>query len=220
MSEKRRKDLTTDQRMAKAEVAIENTLNLQEIQELFTPVGYSPERMLIGKDKFTNVVKLIAKQKDEYGEKYAATEAVHEARVIANKVYMRTLKMARILLSGKHGNESLGLTGARKESIPAWFMQADTFYVNLIGNQKFLDAMAPTGKTVESFKADHLLIQAVKTALQKQENETGEAEESTLLRDEALDDFFAWMHDFYEFADIALEDHPQWKERLGILERS
>lgn len=54
----------------------------------------------------------------------------------------------------------------------------------------------------------------------RQEKEKGEAQAATKERDAKLDALDQWFDDFKEIAIIALDDSPQWREKLGFLERS
>jgi len=64
------------------------------------------------------------------------------------------------------------------------------------------------------------LVQAVAEANAVQEKEKGEAQEATKLRDAALDDLDQWMSDFIAIARLALEERPQYLEKLGVVEPS
>lgn len=54
----------------------------------------------------------------------------------------------------------------------------------------------------------------------QQKKETGEAQEATGIRDNALDKLAHWLSDFRAVAKVALDDSPQQLEKLGILART
>ena len=49
-----------------------------------------------------------------------------------------------------------------------------------------------------------------------QAKEMGEAQAATKERDAALDDLDQWLSDFNTVAKIALKNHDQWIEKLGL----
>lgn len=221
MAENNYKNLTPAERVAKGGTAVNAVISIPEIQECFTMLGHTPEVMNNGLNLHDSVIRLMAKQVSEYGEQYAATENLHMKWAIAKKWYNRNLKLARIFLKDDpHAVTSLVLNGRRKGSVTGWCKDANLFYSNMVNNPVFIDKMSHTGCSAEAILNDHQLVKDVEMAQVKQNDESGEAQAATLARDNAIDEFLEWTAVFYEIADIALEDHPQWKERLGILERS
>ena len=61
---------------------------------------------------------------------------------------------------------------------------------------------------------------AVETAQAAQIKETGEAQAATREHDDAVAALRGFMSDFYCVAEVATEDQPQLREKLGMLERS
>ena len=53
-----------------------------------------------------------------------------------------------------------------------------------------------------------------------QKKKIGEAQQSTKARDVAIDKLDDWMSDFIAIARVALEEKPQFLEKLGIVEPS
>ena len=61
-----------------------------------------------------------------------------------------------------------------------------------------------------------LLVQAVVEANLAQEKEKGNAQDATKARDTKFDALDTWMADFRAIARVALDEHPQWLEKLGL----
>lgn len=64
------------------------------------------------------------------------------------------------------------------------------------------------------------MVEALSTACQQQLQRIGEAQDATEKRDEVLKEIDDWMKDFKAAARLALKDHPQWLEILGIKVKS
>jgi hypothetical protein len=87
------------------------------ISQALARCGYNKERLQQGMDLYSKVQDLNAAKEDEYGDQYAATDALVTARVEANKMYMKHLTFARIAFKKEPQIEnSLMLKGARADS--------------------------------------------------------------------------------------------------------
>ena len=64
------------------------------------------------------------------------------------------------------------------------------------------------------------LADAVIVARKAQATTIGDKQNATDERDQAFDELAAWMSDYLAAARVALEDHPQWLEKLGVLART
>ena len=210
-------DQSIDERLLEAQVATSNAMSDPEILAALTELGYNAEKITAGKNLTEEVANLIFAQKKEYGEQYEATETVKNAWTAADKAYMKTLKIARIALRDNvKAQNALALTGIRKKSISGWLEQAEVFYRNLLGDEVLIALMTGFGYTAEKLQAEQALVSAVREANATQEKEKGEAQEATENRDRKVDLMDRWMADFKAIVRIALVDHPQWLDKLGL----
>jgi len=209
-----------DDRLLNDKTALQNASTVTEIANLIAPFGYDTDKLNEGLSKHANVESLILKQLKEYGDQYAATEAVKNAKAAAHKAYSKSLKIARIVFEGDlSAQTALQLMGKRKTSLSGWLSQAGTFYSVILERADYIARTTPYSLTSETLTAEQQLVDTVKTNHETQLKEMGEAQAATNERDTAIDDFFSWMSTFYKFVKIALADHPQLREQLGILER-
>ena len=65
-------------------------------------------------------------------------------------------------------------------------------------------------------EAQQTLVQTVYDKDNTQESHKGEAQQVTKTRDAKLDDLAQWVADLKVIAQVALEDNPQWLEKLGF----
>lgn len=215
------KNQTIDGKLLFAQNAITNAMNTPEISDSLAVFGYDQNMLTQGQALYSAASGLHEKQGKEYGEQFAATDALTLAKALANKNYMVHIKIARVALRGDRGAAaSLELAGERKESLSGWLKQAKAFYANALSTPSVLEALGRFGITTEKLQAGQTLVLDVETKFNTQLKETGEAQVATQQRDEALDDLQEWMSDFTAISRIALEGESQYLEVLGIVEPS
>jgi hypothetical protein len=204
-----------------AQVAISNAIEDEQIRTEMEKYGYNEAKMNVGKKLYEETEELQKKQKMEYGEQYEATKAVEEAWDKANKVYMKAIKVARVAMKNNYkAQEGLGLGGRRKKSVTGWINQSKLFYDNLLQRPDLLAEMDEFRFNAEKLNKDRTLVEVVEQEYKKQRIETGEAQDATKARDAKLDELDEWISDFKAIAHVALEEHPQRLEKLGIFVRS
>jgi hypothetical protein len=212
---------TIDNFFNRAQVAIDNALQLPKIQSYLQEYGYTPEKLQQGKSLYETAFNLQQQQRREYGEQIAATETFNQLWQTAQASYMKCVKIARIAFKNNPGIATeLDLNGIRKRTISGWLLQAQQFYNNALSNGEILAALAEYGINEEKLKTCLAETEAVAQANLAQEKEKGEAQNATQVRDKAIDELDAWLSDFIAIAKIALEAEPQLLESLGILQRS
>lgn len=203
------------------ETGVTNSLGDQEIMSALEPFGYDESALNAGKALLDNTQQLHQQQLKEYGDQYSATEEFKTKKKSSATEYMRFIKIARVALKNEHAAyQKLGLSGNRKDSLTGWLAQADQFYTNALTDASVLTKLARFGVTADKLNSGKQLIDETRAASVNKTKETGEAQQSTLTRDNALDELAAWRSDFFAIAAIALEDKPQLLEKLGILKRS
>lgn len=215
------KDQSIDGKLLFAQNAINNALNNEPIKAALAGFGYDEAKLTEGKSLYEKSADLQDRQKKEYGEQFAATDALNLSRADANKIYLIHLKVARVALKGdRNAEESMQMGGRRKESLSGWLKHARSFYINALGQPDTLSKLAGFGITEEKLRSNLTNVEAVESNYNAQLKEKGEAQAATAARDEALDELQEWMSDFITIARIALENDSQYLEILGIVEPS
>lgn len=213
-----RSNATIDERLTAAQVALDNALNDSGLQDSLAVFGYTAERLQEGQALYETARSLHDQQQAEYGDQFAATDALQSAWDEAKTVYTRHVKVARVALKRERGAwKQLGLSGRRKRTLSGWLTQARQFYANALADPNILVELGNFGITQEKLEAGQTLVDDVETANAAQEQEKGEAQEATRKRDQALDALDEWMSDFVAIARVALEDRPQHLEKLGVV---
>lgn len=127
-----------------------------------------------------------------------ATDALNEALAEAKVVYMRHLKIARVVFrENENAREQLALAGRRGRVLSDWIVQVRQFYTNVLGDEEIRAALAEFGITAEALTAGLALVNEVEAANARQERKKGAAQAATRARNDALDALTEWDQDTY-----------------------
>lgn len=206
--------------LADSRTALTNA-KTEPIQGLLAPYGYTAERLDEGLALVDTLQSTYQTQQTEYAEQFAATDTLQETVAVARAQYVRHVQLARVAFEPNSlAYDALGLDGSRREDRAGWMAQARQFYTSLQGNTEWLTAM--TTLTVDETTVTDALadLDAVEAARAAQQKEMGEAQQATNARDEAAATLRGFMRDFTRVAEIALSDHPQLREEIGLVEPS
>ena len=158
---------------------------------------------------------LAAEQADALAATAASDRATDrlQARFIADRRRAR-----RAHPSGTDGYSSLHLAGDAPRAEADLIQAAATFYNTLTSRP---DLAAPIRRMPPERIAESLaLVAAARDADAAQAREDGEAQRASQLRKQAISALRAHAAEMAASAEEALEDHPQLRETLGLLERS
>jgi len=161
-------------------------------------------------------------QRDRYGDQEGATHSTDAAWLAFHRdVYMPHVGMARIVFRDEPGVlASLGLRGEREDAFQKWVGQVNQFYATLAAKPALAARLAPKGLSEPDLLAAKAAFEALRTQERGQEDDKGEAQQSTRDRDALRRPVQVWLGEFRDTARLLLVDHPDWLERLGFLARS
>lgn len=208
-------------RLLAAQVAIDNALSDDKVKALLAVYGYDETRLNAGKSLLNTTNQLQQAQQKEYGDQFEATDQLNQTWKKADSDYMKFVKVARIAFKTDYAvHKKLDLGGTRKRTLSGWLGQAKQFYLNALADTAVLEMMTMFGITQEKLELGKSLLEHTEAANAAQKKEMGEAQQTTLERDKAVDLLDEWISDFIAIARIALEEKPQLLEKLGIIEPS
>ncbi|MBI9071777.1 MAG: hypothetical protein JEY94_09275 [Melioribacteraceae bacterium] len=215
------KKLSISEKIRAGETIVNNLLEFSDIRVFVEPFGYTTEKLGECKTIIDSVKELDLKQKKEYGEQYAATQNVEKEWAEANKEYSMMLKLARLVFKkDPQADNALELNGRRKQSLTGWIGQASSFYNNLLAYDELKSKLTRFGITDEKLTAGKTLVDDLVKATEIQSKEIGDAQAATKVRDAKIDEMDDMLEELEVVVRIALEDQPQWLEKLGIFEKS
>lgn len=207
--------------LLQAQTAIDNALTDDEVKGFLSVFGYDDAALNAGKALLDEASQLNLQQLKEYGDQYTATQEFNAKWGTAKADYTRLTKIARVAVKNDAAAyQKLGLSGPRRQSFSGLSAQMDPFYTNALADPSILAALGHFGITAEKLNTGKANYDAAKAASVTQQNEKGEAQQATLVRDQAVDALEDWLSDFIAIARIALEEKPQLSEKLGISIRS
>ena len=188
------------------------------INQRLNEYGYTTERLQQGQAKFIEVDGMVNTQKLEYNEQYEASNKFYFEWKLAKKFFMRTLKFARIAFEGntKILND-MRANKSRSKRYDVWRVDARAMYDTLLGDDSLINVMLEFGYSIEKLTAEYEDIKKLDTYYNNFMSEKGEAQNSTLIRDEKLQELLVWRGRLVKVARLALADQPQLLEILGIV---
>lgn len=92
-----------------------------------------------------------------------------------------------------------------------------TFYKELASSPEMLAKMARLKFNETDLTDGQKAVEEVEAKRSAYLIERGEAQEATVEKDKALEALHFWMDDFLDVAELALEEHPQLMEIMGIV---
>lgn len=155
------------------------------------------------------------------GESMGARDAYMVAKATLRSTYAEQLQLARIAFKNDVGARvALDLAGKRAQGRAAFASQGMIYCENLLDNAGWLTAMAQKGVTeadVQQLLADFKNLFALAEA---RAGKVGQSLQSTQDRNAVYYSLRTWLGDYKKVARIALRQHPQMVEQLGLKEKS
>lgn len=207
--------------LMRARVGLTNARDVPEMQAALAPFGYDAARLDAGLALAAAAEAASEQQDRAYARRRNATSAARKAGAAFRATYIRHVKLARVAFKpGSDGYLLLGLRGDRPDATPALLAQARAFYQTLLDTPDLLAQTALLSLGEAAANAALALADALDAARTAQQKERGEAQRATRTRNAAISELRGFWADFVTVAKIALEDQPQAREILGLLERS
>ncbi len=191
-----------------------------EVSPLISNYGFTPEKIAAeGEMLLATAKELHSKKEVEFAEKLASTQERDTLKEAAEDRVGTTWEIAKIALSHNAGLLSqLGINENRRHSISGWIGQSRWFYQHITSD--VINLLTPFGYTAEKLLAESNMVTAVVEAEKRKNEEAGEAQRATIVRDEAVDALHGWLSTFYKISKMDLKNSPQLREELGLFERN
>lgn len=204
--------------LGNARMAINNGDSHEEISEIVAEFGYTPEERAVGKTLLNNAIAVHTQNQVEHDEESQAFALFDSSLNELTENYSRDRKKAKVVF--RRDPETLKEL-AVTERVPKAFKKQmemfSSFYTKLGAKSDHIAKMGRLKFTADDLAARTTAIETVWNNRESYLQEKGEAQDSTIAKDEAIHALDEWLTEFLDVAEIALEERPQLMEILGIV---
>ncbi len=206
----------------KALTGYTNARERQDIIEKIVHFGYSDEHLGEEIEITNQVFEKAQTQKLLYGD-FTQLQKTFILRLNEEKKrYQGYRKMAKLKFVGNlfPFREILRINQPMKRTFSGFIAQASDLYDNIIKRPTILEKLQDIGFTIEKMQQGLDKIAELKQLESKKISIEGDAQRATRIREDAFNDLKNRFSSFVTASKICLEDFPQLREVLGIMERS
>jgi len=198
--------------------AIFNAQNRPEIATLLKEYGYDIPQLNEG-DALLNETVAISKKSDTEGDEATEASAIYTKNFDKlTELYKIDRNKAKTLFRNDPVLLSrLQLAGSCPEPYLKLTQSGTKLYEEILGDKDLQAKVAKVKITPADATSRINLIKAVQESRTVWQAEKGQSEDATIAKDNAMAKMDDWMDDFYAMAKLALADHPQYLEALGIV---
>lgn len=206
------------QRIEDTRLLIHGAMSIPTVSQELAKVGYSLKELQRANTMVDNVVALQMDKNAKHGLQLGASEQFKKDQAAAWEVYSYHVKSAKLAFRNDVGKQRhLQLDVPRKRNLAGWMEQARYFYKEI---QLLPDSFVAMGVTAEELAQGQAMIEAIADTHRSCKGLQGEAQMATQSRNIALKEMDEWVRRFTKAARLALDEHDQLLEGLGLLVRS
>src|SRR5690625_5590373 len=139
-----------------------------------------------------------------------ATADLHDSWSTARARLRDHVALARVALSGNKGASApLRLHEPRANTQAAWIVQSRQFYQRALEDTTVKDALARYNITEDDLRDGLASVTEFERSMRVRDKESGDAQDATHARNEAMAALDQWMRDFRDVVRVSLRDRPQ-----------
>lgn len=207
--------------LEKYRVALQNVKTQPTIASLMAEFGYTPEVLATGEACYAAGNQAYLQNKTEADESSAAYQLFNQKKTALNDLYRMHRKKAKVAFRNDPVTAALlAVDGSQPGVYVKWMEMVKKLYAELAKSDSLKIQLARYKVTDAELVQADTLIAETEAARAAYLREAGESEDATKLKDAALAKLDEWMSEFYAVAKIALDEHPQLLESLGLSVRS
>ena len=209
-------DLNLEEKWGRYSRSLENALNIPALADRLALYSYTHEKVSVGKELLTAVLRANELKTREYGEQYEATDTLQFTwnEIMQEVTILRGVSRVVFKEDSKSYN-FLKLPGRIKRARDAATIQIDELLNNIEESQKISTALATYGFSAMRLAGIREKLITLPPLKVSQDLETAEAQQATADRDSKNDTLEDWMSDFTAIARLAVLDQPELLELIG-----
>lgn len=201
-----------------SELMLKNAQKDSTISQLLATYKISTEKYEQGLQLCTEAYDLEKLQIKLHGEQFRAKAKFKKLLAETHPQYMAHVRFMRLAHKEDLKKlDELDAASIREKTITGWLTQTKTFYTNTITDEEALLKLAEFGITKENLASIEVKVMEVAALNQLHKDKKGSAQDATDRRDAAIEKLARFISDFIAVCRIALKDHPQLLEKLGIV---
>ncbi|MFV0377582.1 MAG: hypothetical protein ACK5JD_09790 [Mangrovibacterium sp.] len=202
-------------------VSFENVKKQPVIATALAEFGYPSGRIATGQAYYIAALQVYQQNKSKDDEKLAAHNLFTQKKNALAKLYSTHRKKAKVAFRKDPITLALlAIDGGQPHVYVKWMEMVEKLYNELAKNDSLRVTLAGYKITDTELTQAATLIADTQSARAAYLLKVGESEDATKHKDAALAQIDEWMGDFYAVARIALDQHPQLLEALGVKVKS
>lgn len=212
-----KKNYTHGYFLESSRMLIQNAKEDEQISALILDYKVDEQKLEEGLALCTRAYKVENQQIKLHGQQYRAYKKFEKLFAQANENYQIHLKFLRISFEKDPEKlKEISAYGIRPYITAEWFKQAFAFYQNTVVDEEAMTELDSYGITAEMFQENESKITEVEAAFREHKIKLGAAQDAVVLRDDVFKELATYVKRLRAICRVALKDHPQLLEKLGI----
>ncbi len=202
-------------------VALENAETQSKIAAIMAELGFDSAVIGEGKTLLSETRKaydLIKTEDDESSAAYA--DFAGKKELLEDTFNMHRKKAKVVFRKDSLTKDKLAISGPKLWTYIKWLEAVKKYYSVLTDDTAILGKLARLKISADDITAANTMIDDLNVARAEYLREIGESQDATKAKNAAFATIDDWMSEFYDIAEIGLEDNPQLLEALGKTVRS
>lgn len=202
-------------------VVLENITSSEDLRQYAAEAGYRDDELAEIRDQLATTRDLTNQQHLESLEAEEATTTVREFYSRLWDTVLELVEAGRLMYANDAGKlNTLGLIGERDTSYDGFLDESESFLTAVLERKNVLQRFARREYPKPMFRQCLKDLQRLRDLLAERTKESGEAQQYTQRRNQALEKLRSQIRELVGFVRLKAKNDPQALEKLGRVVRS